>query len=402
MTGCTRGRPVVLSAPIAPIAGVFLLAVTCCHALKSASTPPAPLSFAKVYSDSMVLQREPQQASLWGYSSPNAAVSLSIDGLPAAKTTANASGVWFALLPAQPTSGSADNHTIVASSPGTPDAAITDVLFGDVWVCSGQSNMAFAMGTPLVDPVSMAKLGLNQTADIAAAANYPGIRVMTVGDIRSTYPMPDFGSDAIHQPWTRASPASIGSAPDVMGNGKFSATCWYYGRNVFDALKQRGKETPIGLLHASWGGSSVEDWMDYETLRPPTGGSCPGPIGNGCCGAAAMQQYNGMIRPIENVTIFGSIWYQGESNAGEESLYTCRFNAMMAQWRRQWHEGTRGATSATFPFGVVQIGPDVSTDAKTYATRQGQTAGFGYMPNPQQPHTFLAAAFDLPNPDGTK
>ena len=153
--------------------------------------------------------------------------------------------------------------------------------------------MAFAMGTPLVDPVAMAKLGLNQTADIAGSAQYPGIRVMTVGDIPSTYPMSDFANNSIHQRWARASPASIGSAPDVMGSGHFSAVCYYYGRGVYDELKRIGKETPIGLLHASWGGSSVEDWMDFETLAPPTGGICPGPIGNGCCGAKAMQQYNG-------------------------------------------------------------------------------------------------------------
>ena len=109
-----------------------------------------------------------------------------------------------------------------------------------------------------------------------------------------------------------------------------------------------------------------------------------------------------MIAPIQNVTIRGAIWYQGESNKGQDSLYTCRFNRMMAQWRRQWHVGTLGQTRANFPIGVVQIGPDTGTDASVYAIRQGQTADYGYMPNPSQPNTFMAAAFDLPNPPGTK
>jgi len=92
----------------------------------------------------------------------------------------------------------------------------------------------------------------------------------------------------------------------------------------------------------------------------------------------------------------------GESNAGQDAMYTCRFNAMMAQWRRQWYSGTRGATQPNFPFGVVQIGPDTSSGAEDFAIRQGQTADYGFMPNPAQPHTFLAAAYDLPNPPGTK
>lgn len=76
---------------------------------------------------------------------------------------------------------------------------------------------------------------------------------------------------------------------------------------------------------------------------------------------------------------------------------------MVSQWRRQWLSGTQGmGSSPSFPVGVVQIGPDTGTDADSWAIRQGQTADYGYMPNPKQPNTFLAAAYDLPNPDGTK
>ena len=100
----------------------------------------APVRFAQVYSDSMVLQRAPERASIWGYSSPGTTIKAALNGAEVATAVANASGVWIALLPAQSASKPLDSHTIVVTD-GVTNASITDVLFGDVWVCSGQSNV---------------------------------------------------------------------------------------------------------------------------------------------------------------------------------------------------------------------------------------------------------------------
>ena len=94
-------------------------------------------------------------------------------------------------------------------------------------------------------------------------------------------------------------------------------------------------------------------------------------------------QYNGMIAPLQRMTIKGVVWYQGESNANQWELYTCRFKVMIEQWRRQWYAGTEGATDREFPVGFVQIGPIIGIytgpgagSSQTFATRMGQTAGY--------------------------
>lgn len=366
-----------------------------------ARSPVNLFRLAAIYGNHMVLQRGPHRASLWGYASPGASISVSLDGVASAMATANAAGLWRALLPAQPATAGVSRSIAVASSADDGTLALEDVLFGDIWVCGGQSNMAFTMGTPLNDAAASATLGIDAGADIADSANYPGIRVTTIGDLKAETRIPDFYPTTglkIVQPWAQSGPSAIGSGKDVMGSDHFSAVCYYYGRGLHKELG-----IPIGLVASAWGGTSIEDWMDYETLQPDQGGGdCPGSIGGGCCGGAPMQQYNGMIAPMQNMTIKGVVFYQGESNVGENEKYTCRFGKMMDQWRRQWHEGTSGSTDPKFPFGIVQIGPDSGSAEGSYAIRQGQTAGYGYCPNQKWPETFLATAYDTPNPPGTQ
>eukprot|EP00658_Telonema_sp_P-2_P049229 TRINITY_DN3742_c0_g1_i9.p1 TRINITY_DN3742_c0_g1~~TRINITY_DN3742_c0_g1_i9.p1 ORF type:complete len:357 (-),score=43.95 TRINITY_DN3742_c0_g1_i9:294-1364(-) len=184
-----------------------------------------------------------------------------------------------------------------------------------------------------------------------------------------------------------------------------SATCWFFGLELHVS-----QQVPIGLIHSSYGGSAVEDWMSAEVLGD--GGSataCPGAVTSSM--GLPTQQYNGQIRPLLNTTIKGVVWYQGESNAGQDALYSCRFGQMMADWRARWHAGTGGGTDSNFPFGLVQIGPhQASTPGRgsdsgsnaTFAIRMGQTDDFGYAPNSAWPRTFMATAFDLANPVGTK
>jgi sialate O-acetylesterase len=203
-------------------------------------------------------------------------------------------------------------------------------------------------------------------------------------------------------PWARASPANVGFGADVMGgtSGGFSATCWYFGMEL---NKKVG--VPIGLVHSSYGGSAVEDWISKETLGDGKSGPCPGPIVHSM--GLPSQQYNGQLRPLVNMTIKGAVWYQGESNGGQNQLYSCRYEQMMTEWRALWHQGTGGATDPNFPVGFVQIGPygqaagRGGNSEKCFAIRVGQTGGAFHAPSKRWPHSFMSTGFDLMNPPGT-
>ena len=127
-------------------------------------------------------------------------------------------------------------------------------------------------------------------------------------------------------------------------------------------------KVPIGLIHSSYGGSAVEDWISQETLGDGKSGKCPGPITSSM--GTPSGQYNGQLRPLMNTTIKGAIWYQGESNNGQDQLYKCRYEMMMDEWRREWHAGTGQGTDPNFPIGFVQIGP-------LGGTRECSTVGLG-------------------------
>jgi len=392
--------------------------------------------FAQVYKDHMVLQQN-MPASIWGWAPPGSTVSIALqteeDGTLITMTDplpVSSDGKWRGSLP--PQKATTTPAVVVAtlgsssSTVGAQSITVSDVLFGDVWVCSGQSNMAFSTGLPLHDPVAEAKIKsmyesdpgasyngsyINASTAIATASQYPNIRLMVVGNKHDCKePIDDWNTTAqgglmVSQPWQRANASSVGAAPDVMGGAKLgmgmSATCWYFGFEL-----HLSQNIPIGLIHTSYGGSAVEDWMGAPTLGNGADGPCPGPI-VGSMGLPS-QQYNGQLHPLLNTTIKGAIWYQGESNGGQDSLYACRYQQMMSEWRKEWHVGTGGATDPNFPIGFVQIGPYSSTGTgpsgnsdKAFEIRMGQTADYGYAPNKRWPNSFMATAFDLANPPKT-
>ena len=399
--------------------------------------PPPPstkLAFAHVYTSSMVLQRAPHSASVWGWAGAGVTVTVTaeVEGVvvAAANATASASGQWRVSLPPQPASSATASATLTARS-STQAVTLVDVLFGDVFVCSGQSNMAFSLSVPTNDEAAEAKISAAYASDPGASphgkyistdhainlsASYSDLRFLVVGNklncpdpIADWYPSPATEDPelALAHPWQKSSPASVGGAKDVMGGenppapGAMSAVCWYYGMELRDTQK-----TPIGLIHSSYGGSALESWVSNGTLGDDGTGACTGPITGGA--GLPSQQWNGMIVPLLNTTIKGALWYQGETNAGQDGLYACRFSQLMEEWRSQWHIGTGGATDPEFPFGFVQLGclgcaplNESADPFPTFKIRMGQTADFGYAPNARWPNTFMAAALDLANPPGT-
>jgi sialate O-acetylesterase len=288
--------------------------------------------------DTMVLQREPQQAVVWGFGDAGVSVTTTFMGkqLPAAKV--DATGTWRVSLPATAASKVPTTITFAGSDGGS--ASLKDVLFGDVFLCSGQSNMQYT-------PHSMAGMN-NLTAELAAADSYSdSVRFFTVGQdthcgdpkkggVDCTKPFAQLNANipggnnitgtrpcrsgqSCRETWEPASSRSLG------GNGSawntFSAVCWLTFRDVHDAL---GGDVPMGLISNNWGGTPVQVWMPLSATKE-------------CSPQATVggTLYNSMVAPytVGPMALKGATWYQGESNVGQASFYSCGFPAMIKAWR---------------------------------------------------------------------
>ena len=336
-----------------------------------ATTAPIALAFAHAYGDLMVLQRAPHAASIWGWAAPGATVSVSITAADGTTTVAaqmsgvaNADGAWRVSLAAQAASPLGSTGASLSANDGTTTITLTGILFGDVYVCSGQSNMAFSIAVPTNDESAEAKIAAQYATDPGAspgghyvatdeaikdASKYPDLRFFVVGNkhdapapIADWFPSPATNNSAykVAHGWQQPNASTIGVGKDVMGGdgaGEMSATCYYWGLELHTTQK-----VPIGLYHTSYGGSAVEDWISAETLGDGKTGPCPGPIIRSM--GLPLQQWNGQLVPLLNTTIKGTIWYQGESNCGQNELYSCRYEQLMQEWRNQWFIGTDGAT----------------------------------------------------------
>lgn len=189
--------------------------------------------------DSMVLQRAPKEAIVWGFATAGTTVTTTF-GTKKITSTAGTDTVWRANLGANPASKTPTTLTFKASSGET--ATLSDVLFGDVFVCGGQSNMQFSVGG-----------NENKSFYAQESMKYPDIRLFTVGQ-KTSSKVPLMDLVTIEQNWTTA------AKPKSIANGEFdifSAVCWFFGKNVYDGLKG---VVPIGLVSDNWGGTRVEQW----------------------------------------------------------------------------------------------------------------------------------------------
>lgn len=196
-------------------------------------TTPAPVAFAlsRTLGDRMVLQRAPASAVVWGFAPPGTSVKTLFAGT-SYTSTAGADTVWRQSLPPTPASATGVAITFSASTGAT--AALNDVLFGDVYVCGGQSNQVFT--------VTAAN---NSRAEIAAANDYPSIRLLTVGQkTSSNAPLNDLAT--LEQPWAVASNISIGGPGEF---AYFSAVCWFFAKGIVDALG--ADAPPMGLVSSN-------------------------------------------------------------------------------------------------------------------------------------------------------
>lgn len=199
-----------------------------------AQTGPAPAGalLADVFQDHAVLQSD-RPIAVWGRATPGAALSVSLAGATVA-ATADGEGRWRAVLPALPAGGP---HQLSVTQ-GERTQVLTDLLIGDVWLCSGQSNMEFGV-----------RSATNADAELAMAAD-PELRLLLVG--RSSLPAPT----------DRLTPGSVWRVSGAESARDFSATCFFMGKQL-----RKARDVPVGLIAASWGGSVIEDWLSEPALR---------------------------------------------------------------------------------------------------------------------------------------
>lgn len=341
----------------------------------------AEISLASYYGDNMVLQKAPKSSQIWGYADMvGDRVSVQVGSQSAVHTTTYmdmsiGKTVWKVMLPPQSARGPED--ITISSSEGT--LKVMNVMFGDVWLCSGQSNMQFTLN-----------MVFNASEEVDDVVNYQNIRLFTAAQKWSN--KTEYELLQVEQYWSLPSKDSVGHSDWSY----FSAVCWLFGKYLYKHL-----DYPIGLIATDWGGTPVEAWSSRDAMDMCSGADRETSKHRQAAPQnTPTQLWNSMIHPFLNLTIYGAIWYQGEANAGAPDSYKCRFPAMIDDWRKKFHEGSAGQTDADFPFGFVQLAPwrnDSSIITGFPDIRWHQTADFGYVPNYRMPKTFMSVAIDLPD-----
>lgn len=332
-----------------------ILLLTTLLALTAASR--AELKLPAIIGDQMVLQQK-QADPIWGWDSPGTTVTVTFAG-QSKTATADKDGNWTVKL--DPMVANASNQVMTIK--GTTERTLKDILIGEVWMCSGQSNMGFTLGNDWKGDLE------------ALTANLPGLRLVTVPIVGTQELQNDFKGQ-----WAASTP----------GNCKnFSAVGFFFGRYLHQALG-----VPVGLINNAWGGSAAEAWVRRSSLEkdprfkalmertvqqeaaaitakaktdylaamekwklqaakakeanqaPPRAPNSPDAWLKG--NARPGNIFNGMVNPTLGYGMKGVIWYQGESNSSRAHEYLQLFPYMIEQWRAEWKQGD-------FPFYWVQL-----------------------------------------------
>ena len=301
------------------IGGLFLLAVL----WGTSGLLQAEVKLPAVIGSNMVLQRDLAD-TIWGKASPGEAVTVAVAGQ--SKTTkADSGGNWSLKLDPMKAGGP---YTMTVK--GENEIKLENVMVGEVWLCSGQSNMQMSVKSS------------NDAAKEIAEADYPNIRLLTVPAKATEEPQDDFKGE-----WRSCSPNTV---------GHFSAAAYFFARK----LQQELGDVAIGLIHSSWGGASCEAWIRKESLQKDADWEAylkrlrdlekmeADKNPNYRAQHKPYYTYNAMIHPIEKFGIRGVIWYQGETNSGRAYQYRTLFPLLIADWRDIWQQGD-------FPFYFVQL-----------------------------------------------
>lgn len=311
----------------------------------------AAVSVAPVFSDHMVVQRD-QSIRVWGKADANATVRVQL-GDQRAEATSDGEGRWLATFKAVPAGGPFELQV----SCGDSTVSLKDILVGDVFLCSGQSNMQL--------PLKEAQGGAEASE---SAAQFKMLRLLLVPKAPAAEP-----SDQIKAKWTQCTPDSVAN---------ISAVAFFFA----DALRKSPamKDVPIGLIDSSFGGTCVEGWISSQTLAKSYK---PEDLRDSMFGIKPSNLYNAMIAPLVPLNIKGVLWYQGESNAPSAELYDKLLTTMIEEWRGKFQ-------SPDLPFFIVQLPnyPGVMEGASFVWIRDAETKVAASVPN-----TWMAVTIDTPD-----
>lgn len=360
----------------------FAQKILCFLSLSVSGIVHAQVKLPAIISNNMVLQQNAKVA-LWGWAAPNEKVTISNNWNNKAITiTTDASGKWLTYVTTTKAGGP---YKLTFKASNTID--VDNILLGEVWLSSGQSNMEFFIGKKR----SASYTGVINHDEVMKDAEHPDIRMIDVPNKVADEPQTDFKGE-----WIACSAATIDT---------FSAVAYFFAREINKATGY-----PVGIINSTWGGTPAESWTKKEVLQSDadlnqilaryqkamdaypqenekykialakwrddtskTKGAQPrGPMGANSNQSPA-KLYNGMIVPIEPYTLRGVIWYQGESNADRAFQYRKLFPAMIKNWRDDWN-------APKLPFYFVQISPHRGQnpeirDAQLYVYRHTPNTG---------------------------
>lgn len=333
----------------------FIFALSIMLALMMASGVMAAVKPASMFTDGAVLQRN-ISVPIWGTANDGEKVTVSFQNQKV--TTAAQGGKWMVRLNPLKAGGP---YTMKISGENTVE--LKDILVGEVWVCSGQSNMEFPLQ------------GADNATEAIANSKDPMLRLYHV-PLRTSYaPTTDMSAT-----WQECNPTT---APG------FTAVGYFFGRDLRKALG-----VPVGLIETAWGGTYAQAWTSnamYESkpeyrdmlVEMKKGGEGPN---------RPTVLFNGMVNPLVPYAIRGAIWYQGESNAGEAYRYRTLFPDMITSWRNAWGQGN-------FPFLFVQLAPFMSINTQPEESAWAELREAQLFTTLNCPNTGMAVITDVGNPD---
>lgn len=286
----------------------------------AATTISAKVVLPKIFASGMVMQQQ-TDANLWGEAKADATVKIATSwNKKTVSVKAGNDGKWTAKIQT-PAAGGPYSITFNDGE----KTVIDNILVGELWICSGQSNMEMPMKGFKNQPVE------NAVEDILHSGDSK-MRLFTVKRTSLFQPATDVVGE-----WKEASPEAVRN---------FSATAYYFGREL-----RRMLNVPVGLIVTSWGGSSCEAWMNRDWLKAFPQIELPASQETiKSKNRTATVLYNGMLHPLVGISMRGVIWYQGEENVSRSGYYADLFSRMIKGWREEWKEGD-------FPFYFCQIAP---------------------------------------------
>ncbi|MCA9008212.1 MAG: hypothetical protein KDB01_00625 [Planctomycetaceae bacterium] len=276
-----------------------------------AAAADSNLQFASAFTSGMVLQRQlPIVVTGSGPAAANVNVTLESQER---STQIDADGNWRVEFESLPAGG----PYVMTASDGTRDVTLEDILIGDVWICSGQSNMQ----------MRLEEVDGGEEAIAASLAQTP-VRLLIMPKAGAETPQADLGTT-----WKHCTPESL---------RQLSAIAWFFASHLHQSPELA--DVPLGLVDTSFGGTSVEGWTPAGTLPNIP----PDQISASLFGIPSAHLYNRMIAPLLACKVKGVVWYQGESNAGAPQVYARLLQNMIEQWRRTWQQ-------PELPFLIVQL-----------------------------------------------